>query len=117
MADESKQDVTSDENQKTCFVIAPIGIEGTEIRTRSDQLLEYVITPATENHGYNVVRADHINEPGVITNQIIQHIINDDLVIAESNRTQRKCILRISDPSYAKITVYTNYRSRRIYTL
>ena len=68
---------------KTCFVIAPIGDAGSDIRKRSDQVLKHVITPAVESCGYNALRADQISEPGMITSQVIQHIVDDPLVIAD----------------------------------
>lgn len=70
-------------NQKTCFVIAPIGEPGTDIRKRSDQVLKHVISPAVELKGYEPLRADQIAEPGMITSQVIQHIVDDPLVIAD----------------------------------
>jgi len=70
-------------DQKICFVIAPIGREGSEIRRRSEQVLKYIIFPACAEHEYSVIRADLIAEPGLITSQIIEHIIKDDLVIAD----------------------------------
>jgi hypothetical protein len=71
------------ETTKKCFVIAPIGEEGSEIRNRSDKVLEHIITPTVEECGYESIRADEISEPGIITSQIIQHLIDDDLVIAD----------------------------------
>lgn len=68
---------------KKCFVIAPIGEEGSEIRDRSDKVLEHIIKPTVEECGYESTRADEISEPGIITSQIIQHLIDDDLVIAD----------------------------------
>jgi hypothetical protein len=68
---------------KTCFVIAPIGAPNSAERVRSDQLLKHVISPATESCGYRAVRADQLPQPGVITSQVITHLINDDLVIAD----------------------------------
>jgi len=68
---------------KACFVIAPIGEEGTETRRRSDQVLTHIIKPAAKECGYETVRADEISEPGIITSQILQHLIDDDLVIAD----------------------------------
>jgi hypothetical protein len=32
---------------------------------------------------FNVIRADEIDEEGLITNQIIEHLLNDDLVVAD----------------------------------
>lgn len=75
--------MTKEANLKTCFVIAPIGEEGTEIRQRSDQILAHIIEPVAKDCGYEPVRADKISEPGIITSQVIQHLINDDLVIAD----------------------------------
>lgn len=69
---------------KKCFVIAPIGEPASETRKRSDQVLKHIIVPAVESCGYQKpVRADQLAEPGMITSQVIQHIIEDDLVIAD----------------------------------
>jgi hypothetical protein len=66
-----------------CFVIAPIGEERSETRTRSDQVLRHVIAPAANECGYRALRADRISEPGIITSQVIQHLVDDPLVIAD----------------------------------
>jgi hypothetical protein len=73
--------VTTD--RKLCFVISPIGAEGSDIRRRADQILRHIITPAVATCGFEAQRADQISEPGLITTQIIQHIIDDPLVIAD----------------------------------
>ena len=67
----------------SCFVIGPIGDEGSETRQRSDKILNHLIEPVAKECHYNVIRADKISEPGFINLQIIQHLINDDLVIAD----------------------------------
>jgi len=68
---------------KICFVIAPIGEAESETRKRSDQVLKHVIGPAALACGYKAIRADQISEPGMITSQVIQHIVDDPLVIAD----------------------------------
>jgi CheY-like chemotaxis protein len=68
---------------KVCFVIAPIGSTDSEIRGRSDQIFEQVIEPAARQRGYEPVRSDQISQPGLITSQMIEHLMNDDLVIAD----------------------------------
>jgi hypothetical protein len=69
---------------KSCFVIAPIGREGTDIRKRSDQILRHIIDPVVLDLGYApALRADRISESGRITQQVIQHITDDDLIIAD----------------------------------
>jgi hypothetical protein len=68
---------------KTCFVIAPIGDARSETRKRSDLVLKHIIAPAVEQCGFSALRADQIAEPGIITSQVIQHIIDDPLVVAD----------------------------------
>ena len=70
-------------SEKACFVIAPIGESESETRKRSDQILKHVINPAALECGYNATRSDHISEPGMITSQVIQRIVDDPLVIAD----------------------------------
>lgn len=66
-----------------CFVISPIGKEGSESRQRSDKILKHVITPVADACGYDALRADKISEPGMITTQVINHVINADIVVAD----------------------------------
>lgn len=70
-------------NAKTCFVICPIGEPNGDIRKRSDQVLKHIIRPIVKEFGYTVIRADAISEPGMITSQIIDHLIKDALVVAD----------------------------------
>jgi hypothetical protein len=69
--------------KKHCFVISPIGEIDSDIRKRSDQVFKHIISPAAEQYGYGTIRADLISEPGLITTQVIQHIIEDSLVVAD----------------------------------
>ena len=71
------------ENKKDCFVIAPIGEDGSDTRNRSDIVLDHIIRPAVELKGYTPVRADEIDRPGIITNQVIEQILDAPLVIAD----------------------------------
>lgn len=64
-------------------MIAPIGDEGTDVRRRSDQILTHIMDVAAKECGYETLRADKISEPGIITSQIIQHLLDDPLVIAD----------------------------------
>jgi hypothetical protein len=75
--------MTTKTEKKICFVISPIGDEGSETRERSDQVLKHIITGPVEQLGYEVIRADKISEPGIITTQIIEHIVEAALVIAD----------------------------------
>jgi hypothetical protein len=75
--------MTTKPEKKICFVISPIGEDDSDTRKRSDQVLKHIITGAVEQLGYEVIRADKISEPGIITHQIIQHIVDAPLVIAD----------------------------------
>lgn len=69
--------------QKVCFYIAPIGDEATEQRKHSDLFLSSLIEPALNGFGLDVVRADKIGQPGMITSQILEHLLRARLVIAD----------------------------------
>jgi hypothetical protein len=69
--------------KKICFAVTPIGDEGSEIRLRSDQVLMHIIEPVMGDLGYETVRADRSSQPGMITNQVIEHLIDDELVVAD----------------------------------
>lgn len=73
----------TEKKEKIAFVICPIGDRDTAIRKRSDQMLKYIITPVVEKFGYKPIRADEIPKPGTITSQIVEHILDDPLVIAD----------------------------------
>ncbi len=69
--------------KKKCFVVCPLGEVGSPTRRRSDQVLRFIIEPAAAECGYQTTRSDLMPQPGLITNQIIEHVLNDDLVIAD----------------------------------
>lgn len=69
--------------KKSCFVISPIGQEGSEERKRADQILNYIISPVLKDLGYTVTRADKMSKPGQITRQIITQLVEADMVIAD----------------------------------
>lgn len=77
--------ITSEHAQfeSTCFYIAPIGDEGSEPRKHSDLFLGSIVEPALETFGLQVIRADSIDKPGIITRQIIDYIMRSRLVIAD----------------------------------
>jgi hypothetical protein len=67
-----------------CFVISPIGDPDSTARDHSNKVLRHIIIPVLEAAGFSeIVRADQIGEPGVITTQIIRHLVEDDLVVAD----------------------------------
>ncbi len=68
---------------KLCFVISPIGEEGSPIRKRADNLVDYVLRPVLEPLGFEVGRADHMAQPSSITSLVIENVINSTLVVAD----------------------------------
>lgn len=60
-----------------------IGEEATATRKRSDQVFRYIIRPVVESLGYVALRADQISKPGVITTQLLEHLVEDPLVVAD----------------------------------
>ena len=81
--DHEQEDDTDFPPEKTCFLVCPIGDDDSETRRRSDDVLKYMITPAIEKSGLIPIRADMLSSPGMITTQIITHILKDRLVIAD----------------------------------
>jgi len=69
--------------QKTLFICTPIGSEGSPTRSYFDKVRRHIIDPVAIKMGYRTIRADEIPRPGTITNQIVEHLFNDDLVIAD----------------------------------
>lgn len=68
---------------KVCFVIAPIGEPESETRKVSDQVFKHIVSPVVQEFEFNPVRADHISEPGIITSQVIQYVVQSPLVVAD----------------------------------
>ena len=75
--------VMADPDLKPCFFISPIGSEGSEVRKKADQVLKHLVRPALKECGYLAQRADEIDEPGSITSQVIQRVLNDEIVVAD----------------------------------
>ncbi len=67
---------------KKCFIITPIGNPKTDIREKADGVINAIIRPVLKEFDYEVVPPHEMTESGSITQKIIEHIINDDLVIA-----------------------------------
>jgi hypothetical protein len=63
--------------------MSPIGEDTSEQRQHSDLFLNHLVEPALQEFGLKVVRADLIGESGMITSQILEHILKAKLVIAD----------------------------------
>jgi hypothetical protein len=72
-----------DHKKKGCFVIAPIGNDGSASRRATDGLLDAVIVPVLEELGYTVEVAHRSAKTGSITRQILERLLKEDLVVAD----------------------------------
>src|SRR3954464_14465268 len=66
-----------------CFVVSPIGNPGTPGRHRADLFLKFIVEPVLTELGYQALRADKISAGGLVTSQIVRHLVEDPLVIAD----------------------------------
>jgi len=70
------------ERKRRCFVISPIGPEGSPVREHADDVFEFIIRPALEACQIEAFRSDHLREPGKISDQMFRAILTDDLCVA-----------------------------------
>jgi hypothetical protein len=69
---------------KKCFIIGPIGNDNSLTRENANKLLEYIIKPVLDDLKYeSPSRSDYLNQPGLITSQIINGINEAGFVIAD----------------------------------
>jgi hypothetical protein len=74
----------TEDSEKLCFVIGPLGDSGTPVRTHADWLLKYIVEPVfATNFPQCVERYDKIAAPGMIDSQIINRLLNAPLVVAD----------------------------------
>src|SRR3569832_2839863 len=74
--------------KKSCFVVCPIGEDGSATRRHADWLQHEIIEHVLDHHfkdQFTVFRSYKIDQPGMIDAQIIGHLLDDDLVIADKS--------------------------------
>jgi len=69
--------------KKTCFIISPIGSEGTDTRKVADDFLELLVEPALAKYGFEVIRGDRIANSNAITSDIVRLVQESDLCIID----------------------------------
>lgn len=82
-AQSSSEQIQSAGFDTACFYISPIGEEASEQRKHADLFMGALVEPALAEFGLHLVRADRIGEAGMITGQIIEHIVHSRLVIVD----------------------------------
>ncbi|HCH4195014.1 TPA: hypothetical protein NKW06_001267 [Vibrio parahaemolyticus] len=75
------KEVHVESTKKKCFIVTPIGADNSNTRRAADGLIDAVIEPVCNNLGLQVFVAHRIETTGSITSQVIEHILDDDLVI------------------------------------
>jgi hypothetical protein len=76
-------------SRRSCFVISPIGQYGSETRNHMDTVFHCIIEPALSDR-YEVVRGDYVARPGRITEQFVEDILANDLIV---------CVLTGNNPN------------------
>ena len=67
--------------RRRCFVISPIGEEGSPVRAHADDVMEFIIQPALAKHDIVGVRSDQMAEAGTITQQMFREIVSADVCV------------------------------------
>lgn len=67
---------------KKCFIITPIGRDGSETRRATDSLINAVIRPVLKELGFAATAAHEMSKPGSITDQVIERLMSDEMVVA-----------------------------------
>lgn len=70
-------------SKRTCFVVSPIGDDGSETRKNADDVFELLIQPALEPFHFDVVRADKIPGPTSINEDVIRLVQDSDLCVVD----------------------------------
>ena len=71
------------EDMKKCFVVSPIGEEGSATRINADRLFKHIIKPVCEACSFEPIRVDKLNDANSITRTIIEYLEKSELVIAD----------------------------------
>ena len=68
-----------------CFVVSPIGEQGTERFETFRHVLERLIRPAVEESsaGLRVIRADDIHRPGSFIRDVLEYLAGAYLVVVD----------------------------------
>lgn len=83
MPSETSGAVASPGLNDECFFIAPIGEDGSDVRKRSDGVMNFIVTKAADEFGLQTIRADKIAHPGQINIQVINHVLEARAAVAD----------------------------------
>jgi predicted nucleotide-binding protein len=69
--------------KKKCFVLSPVGQEGSELSKYYNTFLESIIIPVCNEQGYEATRIENTDAMHLITRNELQLLLEADLVIAD----------------------------------
>jgi hypothetical protein len=93
---------------KTCFVITPIGGDGTAIRREADGIVDEVLIPVLSGQlGFDVKVAHRIEVTGSISQQVIREVMESDLAICNLTTLNPNVMYELALRHAARLPVVT----------
>ncbi len=106
--------MTTADEKKKCFVISPIGSDGSPARKAADQVLKHLVRKALGNE-FQVLRADEDDDPGSITPRMIASILEADLIVADLSGNNPNVFYEVAVAhGFRKPTVHIQTASDRL---
>jgi hypothetical protein len=97
----------SSDTKRKCFVVTPIGKDGSDIRRSADGLIDAVIEPVCKALELEMHVSHRIDTAGSITSQVIEHLLQDELVIVNLTFLNPNVMYELAVRHSARLPVIT----------